>query len=438
MTIHPVFLLAFTLLILLNAIVAAARYGFLNAHPDKVRANAAAAEAQPTLLLLADRDLANFSLQASQIMLWALIAGLAGGYASLFAPAPYNILLALPILLALGALIAVGELWIESRVLAEPEAWAARLTRFTRGWLLLLSPALFLPRSIFRAVYRERGKYFRVTEDELNLILDEGERDGVLEGDEREMINSIFEFGDTLTREVMVPRIDLLSLNIETTVQDALDALIQSGYSRVPVYEENADNVVGILYLKDLIRLYREGDPHGSIRSVLRQPYFVPETKKAGDLLAEMQRERMHIALVVDEYGGIAGLVTLEDIVEEIVGEIQDEYDDAEERPVEQIGDDEYLFLGRIEVTEFNEWMGTRLPEDEADTLAGILYNHFGRVPRPGETLATDDILISVEQVAGRRIRKVKATRTTSASRLPETDPHADSRTKERIDPGGQ
>jgi CBS domain containing-hemolysin-like protein len=168
------------------------------------------------------------------------------------------------------------------------------------------------------------------------------------------------------------------------------------------------DNVLGVLYSKDMLRVWREGDTAGSLRALLRPAYFVPEAKKVDELLAEMQSRRVHLALVVDEYGGIAGLVTLEDIVEEIVGEIQDEYDSAEESPYQDLGDGEYIFLGRVDLDDFNEVLDSHLTKDEADTLGGFIYSRLGRVPESGEWVQVDDLLLTVEQVSGRRIRKVR------------------------------
>jgi CBS domain containing-hemolysin-like protein len=187
-----------------------------------------------------------------------------------------------------------------------------------------------------------------------------------------------------------------------------VDAFLNSGHSRVPVYEATVDNILGLLYAKDLLRVWREGEELESLRPLLRQAYFVPEAKKVDDLLEEMQRQRVHMAVVVDEYGGIAGLVTLEDIVEEIVGEIQDEYDQGEELPYEAQANGDYLFQGRIDLDDFNEITTSSLPKEEADTLAGFIYSRLGRVPTSGESLRIDNMLLTVEQVIGRRIRKVR------------------------------
>jgi len=178
----------------------------------------------------------------------------------------------------------------------------------------------------------------------------------------------------------------------------------------VPVYEDRVDNIIGLLYAKDLISLWRAGKDHReSLRGVLRLPYFVPEAKKVDELFAEMQSRHVHMAIVVDEYGGVAGVVTLEDIVEEIFGEIQDEYDENEEQLYQMQEDGSYLFRGRIDLDDFNELMNSNLPVEEADTLGGFLYMRFGHIPTAGEQWKEDALCLTVEQVSGRRIRLVRA-----------------------------
>jgi CBS domain containing-hemolysin-like protein len=215
--------------------------------------------------------------------------------------------------------------------------------------------------------------------------------------------------GDTLVREIMLPRIYITALDVNTPLEQALDMFLQSGHSRVPVYEESVDNILGLLFAKDLLKVWREGGKIDSLRNLLRAAYFVPEAKAVDELLAEMQTRRVHMAIVVDEYGGVAGLVTLEDIVEEIVGEIRDEYDQGEELPYTQIAEGEYIFQGRIDLGDFNELMGSHLPMEEAETLGGFIYDQMGRVPVSGEALVVDDLELVVEQVSKRRIRKVRA-----------------------------
>jgi CBS domain containing-hemolysin-like protein len=209
----------------------------------------------------------------------------------------------------------------------------------------------------------------------------------------------------------MVPRVDGLAVDVTSTIGEARQALLNSGHSRVPVFEDTVDNVIGLLYAKDLLAVQNDDLTLDSQRQILRGAYFVPEAKKVDELLEEMQARGVHMALVVDEYGGVAGVVTLEDIVEEIVGEIRDEYDDKEENLFQLINEHEYLFSGRISLDDFNEMMDSQVSAENADSLGGFIYGELGHVPLQGETITIDGITLKVENVIGRRILKVRATK---------------------------
>lgn len=252
-----------------------------------------------------------------------------------------------------------------------------------------------------------------ITEDDLRTYMDASEEDGELREDEKEMIYSIFNLDDTLAREVMVPRIDVVAVEANSSVMEALDVILQAGHSRLPVYRDSIDNVIGILYAKDLLTYWRNGGTSDSIVGLERKAYFVPETKPASELLRELQRRKIHIAMVVDEYGGVAGLVTLEDILEEIVGEIQDEYD-HEEFFMERISDNEFIFSARMDLDDINSIMSVDLPTDESDTLGGLIYTIFGGVPKVGDAVDVDDLHLTVLSVDGRRLKTVKIQRVIS------------------------
>lgn len=313
---------------------------------------------------------------------------------------------------AAALLLPLMETTVEGIALRNPETWALRLTGIAQVIDVIFRPvgALMLA---FNHSPRQAGHQMgTVTDDELKTWVEVGQPDGgSLDQGERQMIYSIFRFGDTLCREVMVPRIEVLALEGDTTIQEATRALVASGHSRIPVFEESIDNVVGMLYAKDLLRLHLESGQEQTIRPYVRPAYFVPESKKVDDLLAEMQSKRVHIAVVVDEYGGMAGLVTLEDIVEEIVGEIRDEYDQGEDILFQQISPDEMLFVGRTDLDDLNELLGTHLTKDLADTVGGYLYGTLGHVPVEGEQVSVEGWVLTVEMVTGRRIRRVRARR---------------------------
>ena len=266
------------------------------------------------------------------------------------------------------------------------------------------------------------GKGFRqgpfASEAELRALVDLAESESLIEDDERRMVHSVFELGETLVREVMVPRTELVSIERYKTIRQAMTLALRSGFSRIPVTGESDDDVVGIVYLKDLARRVHinresETDP---VSTVMRPAAFVPDTKNAGDLLREMQQQRNHVAVVVDEYGGTAGIVTIEDILEEIVGEITDEYD-TELPPVEDLGDGSYRVTSRLDLGDLGELYGIDLDDEDVETVGGLLAKTLGRVPIPGASavfpLPEDSsypdrplgLRLTAETVAGRRNR---------------------------------
>jgi len=303
------------------------------------------------------------------------------------------------------------ESWVDGIVLKSPEIWALRTSTFASLIDKILSPVSGIAIRLMGQTENSLGQISAPTDDELKSWVQQGQVDGALEKEEREMIYSIFQFGDTLAREIMVPRIDIRALAVDTTVDEALAAFVESGHSRIPIYEDTVDNIIGLLYAKDLLRYQSNQKQIADLRTVLRPAYFVPEAKKLDELLTEMQTKRVHMAIIVDEYGGVAGLVTLEDLLEEIIGEIQDEYDQSEELPFQKISDNEYVFKGSIDLDDFNEVMGTELSKDMADTLGGFMYGEVGKVPSGGERVLVDNVELIVENVTGRRIRKVRAHR---------------------------
>ncbi|RLD06270.1 MAG: hypothetical protein DRI32_02850 [Chloroflexi bacterium] len=315
-------------------------------------------------------------------------------------------------LLLIALFMLLIEFTIETNVLKNAEDWALRLGLFGRALLFIFTPFVILPLLLLDPRRITQSSLAQMTEDELKLWVASEDESGSLEPEERRMIYEIFQFGETMAREIMVPRIDVLALDEkETTLSSAVRAFLDSGYSRLPVYNESVDNILGFLYAKDLLPSLQSKEQEFNLRALLRDPYFIPETKKADDLLSEMQEKRFHMAIVVDEYGGVSGVVTLEDIIEEIIGEIQDEYDEREEDLFEKISEDEFLFLGRIDLDDFSEIIGTDLPEGDADTLAGFLYEKLGRVPQGGEIVRESGLLLTIEQVSARRIRRVRVTR---------------------------
>jgi len=306
------------------------------------------------------------------------------------------------------------EFTMEGLILRNLEEWTIRFSPIARFLDWILVPFTWLLMVLWGSVGSSQGRKATELEDELRNWVEVGQPQGSLEKEERRMIYSIFQFGETLCREIMIPRIDVTSLDASATISEAIDVVIHTGHSRLPVYEDSIDNILGLLYAKDL---FKAKDPHQPLdRALLRPAYFVPETKKADELLAEMQTRRIHLAIVVDEYGGMAGVVTLEDIVEEIVGEIRDEYDQGEELLYQQIGPDEFQFDGRTGLDDLNDLLNTHLQSEAADTLSGYIAADIGRMPVNGDRVLAEDWILTVEQVTGRRIRRV------SARRLPQEE----------------
>jgi putative hemolysin len=263
-----------------------------------------------------------------------------------------------------------------------------------------------LTRLTVRAVKRPDTGGPELTEEELRTLVDVGAREGVVEREEREMIHKVFELEDTLVRSVMVPRTDMFCLDLDMPVDDILPALRENLHSRVPVYEGSIDVIVGVLYTKDLLK-YMTGLPKDfDLRAHLHPPYFVPETKRADALLQEFQAKKLHMAIVVDEYGGTAGLVSLEDLLEEVVGEIADEYDEPE-RLLQRLDACTYRVAGKLPIDELNAAAGLSIPNAQYDTVAGWVLDLFGRVPRKAERVETADVSVVVEKVERTRVVEV-------------------------------
>ncbi|HAM01941.1 MAG TPA: hypothetical protein DCQ30_06885 [Acidimicrobiaceae bacterium] len=253
-----------------------------------------------------------------------------------------------------------------------------------------------------------RAKGTSVSESELLAMADVAMEDEVIETEERALIHSIIDFGDTIVREVMRPRPDMVTVDEGRTVSEALGSAMSAGYSRLPVHNGNVDDILGVAYAKDLIRAEREGHGEDAVGSYVRLAHFVPETKRVSRLMREMQERKYHLAIVVDEYGGTAGLVTLEDLIEELVGEIVDEYD-VEEPPIEHMGEGEVSVSARLAVDELNDALDAELPEGDWDTVGGLLYNLLGRVPVQGESVDVDGVHLVAERVQGNRIGRIRA-----------------------------
>ena len=328
--------------------------------------------------------------------------------------------------------IVFAELVPKTLALAHTERFALALSQPIEVIAHVLGPVISLLTGLTRAVAGALGARVsadaQISAEELKLIVERGGEQGVLEAEEEQMINAVIELGERRVHEVMVPRIDIVGLEVGGTFEEAVQRIIAEGHSRLPVWEQSVDQVVGILYAKDLLRFLKEAsaDPP-PIRALLRTPLFVPESITIDDLLRQLQRRKVHLAIVLDEYGGTAGLVTIEDLLEEIVGEIQDEYD-VEEPMVVRLDDDRARIDGRASGDELGElWDDLDIDalledREEYDTLGGLLFHRIGGVPKPGDQVRVGALTLTVETTDGRRAGKVLALRERPASGV---DPEA-------------
>ena len=289
--------------------------------------------------------------------------------------------------------------------LAGPVQLLTRVLRPLIGGLSAMS------RLIVRAATRGhavRGPF--VTEEELKLLLYVGEQEGIVEQEEREMIHGILEMTDKSVREVMVPRVDIVAVEATNSIADVIKVVIEYGFSRIPIYEDNVDNIVGVVYAKDLLRHGVVGDDQRPLKAVAREPYYTPEAKRVGELLREMKERKVHIAVVVEEHGGTAGIVTFEDLIEEIVGPIRDEYDMREVEELQIVSDSEVVVSARFPVDDLKEELDLQVPAVDADTVGGLVYELLGEIPKVGATIQLGDATLTVESIRRQGIQTVRIT----------------------------
>ena len=329
------------------------------------------------------------------------------------------------VLLGAGLTLVLGDLMPEAIGSSHAESLLGLSLRTMRLLLLIAAPLTALVLLLSRLISRIFGSdalVSLVTEEEIMSLVHASHSGGIIEDEEKDMIASVLQLGESSARELMTPRIDIVSLEIGDTIMDALSAFVESGFSRIPVYDESIDTVMGLLNAKDILTVLKNRDDLESqqIRDLIRPTYFVPETKGADALLKELQEKNVHLAIVVDEYGGTSGLVTIEDLIEEIIGEIRDEYDFGEEEEFVAAGDGAYIIEGSMDLDDLNGLLDCSIDTGAADTLGGYIYLALGRVPRVNETIDTDILSMTVLSIDGHRIRKVRVRR--NAARTGETE----------------
>jgi putative hemolysin len=311
-------------------------------------------------------------------------------------------------------ILVFGEIVPKSLAISNAETIAKKIARPLEIISSFLFPLILFFKIIINALYYFFGKKRikekkEITEEDLITLINVGKDEGVIEEEEKKMIRNIFEFGDTMVKEVMVPRVDMACISSEAKLNSILRLIKKMGHSRIPVYKETIDNIIGILYTKDLLVVYEQwykSKEKFDLKKIIRRAYFVPENKKIDDLLDIFQRDKIQIAIAIDEYGGTAGLVTMEDVVEEIVGEIIDEYD-KETKLYEIIDNNTVIADGIISIDKINELLNIEIPENDFETLGGFIYDLMGRVPNKNETIEYINIQITIEQVVKNRIIRV-------------------------------
>ena len=328
------------------------------------------------------------------------------------------------------ALILVfGEVTPKVYAVNHPEKFtqlAAKPIRFVSTILFPITSVLaYLTRTVTELTGK-RISSLSVTEEELKTMVEVGGEEGTLDKEEQEMIHSIFEFGETAVNEVMVPRIDMVCVEIGTERDELIRLITSAGHTRIPLYEENVDTIRGIIHAKDLLKVMSQSSEGIDLLNIARKPYFIPETKKIDDLLREFQKEKFHMAIVVDEYGGTAGLVTLEDLLEEIVGEIQDEFD-VEEPLISRINDDTISVDAKINIHDLNDLLEVELPSEGFETLGGFIFTQTGKIPEEGEEMEYMNLKFVIEEVSKQRISKVRIQKKSESEADPaDGDPDSD------------
>ncbi len=443
MDVEPAWLIAALLLPLLTiGFVAAAEVSLSAASRSRIRELLASGNQRAKLI---DQMLSNPARFLSTLLILKSLAYIAAG--------SMTVCLAMTLQWSdVGVSAAVGLIWLlllaiqivaRGWALRQPETVALSIARSVDLVAVVLAPLSILLR---RLASSARGDEDEVTaesvflsEDGLRFLIHVGEGEGVIEEDEKQMIAGIFEFGETTVREIMVPRLDIVAVEVTAPLSQALDLIIANGHSRIPVYEDSIDHLLGVLYAKDLLLCLRDGSQDISVRQLLRKAYFVPQSKKLDELFEEMQAHRIHMALAVDEYGGTAGLVTIEDLLEEIVGEIQDEYD-SEEPQLKKLAPEIYIFNARYDIDEVSRLIDVDLSagRENIDTLGGFIYSQLGRVPEQGESIQFKDWRFTVLSVDSRRIEEVRVEPHHSADNNAQilNQPEAEEQPKDTTGPG--
>jgi len=305
-----------------------------------------------------------------------------------------------------------GEITPKTLASRNAENFSLKISGYIDSLGFILSPIIHILNLFTNVLVKLLGgskkENSSITEEELRMLVNVGEKEGLIDHSERDMIDSIFEFDDIYVHEIMTPMLDIIAINAGDSLENLIKLIMKVGHSRIPVYDQSLDNIIGVIYAKDTLSMLLEPPTKKVLlKEVMRSAYFVPESKKVHDLFAELRKEKVHMAIVLDEYGGTAGLVTIEDVIEEIVGDIQDEYD-HEELAIEVLADGSFLVNARTPISEISDLLGIDLSEDEFETISGLVFHNLGRFPYEGQEIDFNGIHVVIEKIIGRRIGKLR------------------------------
>ena len=420
-------LIVLVILILLNALFAAAEIAFISLNDNKIELQAKEGNKKARSIKKMLKDPSKFlaTIQIGITLAGFLSSAFASeAFADKLAPVLNNMLpsisldiwksisiIIITILLSYFTLV-FGELVPKRLAMKNYEKIAFASIGLIRGISIIAAPFvkfLTISTNLVSRIFGVTGEEEEtVTEEEIRMMVDVGEEKGTIETKEKEMINNVFEFNDTYVSEIMIPRTEIFALDMNLSISEVIEELTEdTRYSRIPVYDETIDNIKGIVYIKDI--LLSQKNKNTKIKNLIRKAYFVPETKKVKDLFEDLRKNKKQIAIIIDEYGGTSGIITMEDILEEIVGEIYDEYDEVEKK-YEKIDENTYLLDGNLYIDEVDEILDIKIPEGEYDTVSGYLIELLGRIPNDKEkpVIETENATFKIEKCKGNRILKIK------------------------------
>lgn len=431
-------------LILLNGFFSASEFALISLRKSRVRhlAKSGSSSAKKAQMLLEEPERFLGAVQIGVTLMGTLASAIGGVLAvkhlkPLFAEVPVGIIqqaaeplaVAVVVTLITYTSIVLGELVPKTLAIKHVESIAFFTSRpidlFSRVFFPLIRLLAFSSKAVLRMFHLNKVQESGfISEDEIKYLIREGRKSGIFEPFEEDLIHSVFKFTDTMVREVMVPRTEIVAVDSESDIDTILRTMNEKGFSRIPVYSETIDNVIGVAYLKDILAFHIEDKPL-QLERVLRKPYIVPPNKNVSILLKEMRDKRIHLALVGDEYGGTDGLVTMEDLIEEIVGDIRDEQE-KELREIDEIAANRYVVDGKMDIGKFNTRLAIQIPEDEFETIGGFVLGLFGRLPAEGDQVRYNGVLFTVLRLRKNRISRIRVLKFNSEGGEKERGTHDD------------